>query len=102
MVRLRHTAPKSVPGGPYHVEGFRLPEQVVVFLSEKALSPVMAEAMFVNREEVPVYLVYRDPVRFINSERVKLPDKILKHSMDENNKYFAAICLDDEKSEGEV
>ncbi|KAL8120124.1 hypothetical protein AgCh_017307 [Apium graveolens] len=38
MARLRRTARKSVPGGPYRVEGFRLPEQVVVFLSEKALS----------------------------------------------------------------
>ncbi|KAL8132551.1 hypothetical protein AgCh_008149 [Apium graveolens] len=37
MVRLRRTARKSVPGGPYRVEGFRLPEQVVVFLSEQAL-----------------------------------------------------------------
>lgn len=25
--------------------------------------PVVAEAMFVNREEVPVYPIYRDPVR---------------------------------------
>ncbi|KAL8117818.1 hypothetical protein AgCh_015644 [Apium graveolens] len=38
MTRLRRTARKSVPGGPHRVEGFRLPEQVVVFLSEKALS----------------------------------------------------------------
>ncbi|KAL8093650.1 hypothetical protein AgCh_035510 [Apium graveolens] len=38
MARLRRTARKSVPGGPYRGEGFRLPEQVVVFLSEKALS----------------------------------------------------------------
>ncbi|KAL8145736.1 hypothetical protein AgCh_003764 [Apium graveolens] len=27
MTRLRRTARKSVPGGPYRVEGFRLPEQ---------------------------------------------------------------------------
>ena len=36
MARLRRTARKSVPGGPYRVEGFRLSEQVVVFLSEHA------------------------------------------------------------------
>ncbi|KAL8119390.1 hypothetical protein AgCh_016781 [Apium graveolens] len=36
MARLRRTARKSVPGGPYRVEGFRFPEQVVVFLSEHA------------------------------------------------------------------
>ncbi|KAL8147518.1 hypothetical protein AgCh_005007 [Apium graveolens] len=29
MARLRRTARKSVPGGPYHVEGFRLPEQKI-------------------------------------------------------------------------
>ncbi|KAL8119673.1 hypothetical protein AgCh_016967 [Apium graveolens] len=28
MARLRRTARKSVPGGPYRVEGFQLPEQV--------------------------------------------------------------------------
>ncbi|KAL8120809.1 hypothetical protein AgCh_017842 [Apium graveolens] len=38
MARLRRTARKSVSGGLYRVEGFRFPEQVVVFLSEKALS----------------------------------------------------------------
>lgn len=26
------------------------------------VGPIVAEAMFVNREEVPVYPVYRDPV----------------------------------------
>ena len=36
MARLRRTARKSVPGGPYRVEGFRLPEQVVVIMSELA------------------------------------------------------------------
>lgn len=27
-----------------------------------SVGPVVAEAMFVNREEVPVYPIYRDPV----------------------------------------
>lgn len=27
--------------------------------------PVVAEAMFVNREEIPIYPIYRDPVRSI-------------------------------------
>lgn len=26
------------------------------------VGPVVAEAMFVNREEIPVYPIYRDPV----------------------------------------
>lgn len=28
------------------------------------VGPVVAEAMFVNREEIPIYPVYRDPVSF--------------------------------------
>lgn len=28
------------------------------------LGPVVAEATFVNREEIPVYPLYRDPVSF--------------------------------------
>ncbi|KAL8094304.1 hypothetical protein AgCh_035998 [Apium graveolens] len=36
MARLRRTARKSVPGGPYRVEGFQLPEQVVQVMSELA------------------------------------------------------------------
>lgn len=33
-----------------------------LFLDILVIGPVVAEAMFVNREEVPVYPVYRDPV----------------------------------------
>lgn len=29
------------------------------------VGPVVAEAMFVNREETPVYPIYRDPVSFL-------------------------------------
>ncbi|KAL8109802.1 hypothetical protein AgCh_025771 [Apium graveolens] len=45
MVRLRCTARKSVPGGPYHVEGFQLPEQVEMFL-RKFSWDVEADASF--------------------------------------------------------
>ena len=38
MARLRRTARKSVPGGPYRVEGFQFPEQVVQVMCEQALS----------------------------------------------------------------
>ncbi|XP_017241564.1 histone-lysine N-methyltransferase ATXR3 [Daucus carota subsp. sativus] len=41
-------------------------------------------------------------VRFINFERVKLPDEILRHNMEEKKKYFAEICLDVEKTDAEV
>lgn len=37
----------------------------MLFLVGFYAGPVIAEAMFVNREEIPVYPIYRDPVRFM-------------------------------------
>lgn len=41
-------------------------------------------------------------VRFINFERVKLPEEILRHSLEEKRKYFVDVCLDVEKNDAEV
>ncbi|XP_059661034.1 histone-lysine N-methyltransferase ATXR3 [Cornus florida] len=41
-------------------------------------------------------------VRFINFERTKLPEEILKHNLEEKRKFFADICLEVEKSDAEV
>ncbi|KAL5573213.1 hypothetical protein UlMin_022810 [Ulmus minor] len=41
-------------------------------------------------------------VRFINLERTKLPEEILRHNLDEKRKYFSDICLEVEKSDAEV
>ncbi|KAL5793974.1 hypothetical protein ACOSP7_002568 [Xanthoceras sorbifolium] len=41
-------------------------------------------------------------VRFINLERTKLPEEILKHNVEEKRKYFSDICLEVEKSDAEV
>lgn len=41
-------------------------------------------------------------MRFINFERTKLPDEILKHNLEEKKKYFSDICLDVEKNESEI
>ncbi|KAM5580749.1 histone-lysine N-methyltransferase ATXR3 [Rosa sericea] len=41
-------------------------------------------------------------VRFINFERTKLPEVILKHNLEEKRKYFSDICLEVEKSDAEV
>lgn len=41
-------------------------------------------------------------VRFINFERTKLPEEILRHSLDEKRKYFADISLEVEKSDAEL
>ncbi|KAK1388983.1 Histone-lysine N-methyltransferase ATXR3 [Heracleum sosnowskyi] len=41
-------------------------------------------------------------VRFINSERVKLPEEILRHNLDEKKKYFTDYILEVEKTDAEV
>lgn len=41
-------------------------------------------------------------VRFINFERTKLPEEILRHNLEEKRKYFADISIDVEKSDAEV
>lgn len=41
-------------------------------------------------------------MRFINFERTKLPEEILKHILEEKRKYFSDICLEVEKSDAEV
>ncbi|KAF7823098.1 histone-lysine N-methyltransferase ATXR3 isoform X1 [Senna tora] len=41
-------------------------------------------------------------VRFINFERTKLPEEILRHNLDEKRKYFSDICLEVERSDAEV
>ena len=41
-------------------------------------------------------------VRFINLERTKLPEEILRHNLEEKRKYFAEICLEVERSDAEV
>lgn len=41
-------------------------------------------------------------VRFINFERTKLPNEILRHNLEEKRKFFSDICLEVEKSDAEV
>ncbi|KAK4286228.1 hypothetical protein QN277_002814 [Acacia crassicarpa] len=41
-------------------------------------------------------------VRFINMERTKLPEEILRHNLEEKRKYFSDICLEVERSDAEV
>lgn len=41
-------------------------------------------------------------VRFINFERTKLPEEILKHNLEEKRKFFSDICLEVEKSDAEI
>ncbi|KAG6494485.1 hypothetical protein ZIOFF_049517 [Zingiber officinale] len=41
-------------------------------------------------------------VRFINFERKRLPDEILKHNLEEKRKFFSDICLEVEKSDAEL
>lgn len=41
-------------------------------------------------------------VRFINFERTKLPEEILRHNLEEKRKYYADISIEVEKSDAEV
>lgn len=41
-------------------------------------------------------------MRFINLERTKLPEEILRHNLEEKRKYFSDICLEVERSDAEV
>ena len=41
-------------------------------------------------------------VRFVNFERTKLPEEILKHNLEEKRKYFSDIILEVERSDAEV
>lgn len=41
-------------------------------------------------------------MRFINIERTKLPDEILRHNIEEKKRYFAEIHLEVEKSDAEI
>ncbi|CAM8985479.1 unnamed protein product [Rhodiola kirilowii] len=41
-------------------------------------------------------------VRFINKERIKLPEEILKHNVEEKRKYLNEISIDVEKSDAEI
>ncbi|XP_078428561.1 SET domain protein 2 [Wolffia australiana] len=40
-------------------------------------------------------------VRFMNFERTKLPEEILKHNIEEKKKFFVDICIETEKIEAE-
>ncbi|XVF44484.1 hypothetical protein PTKIN_Ptkin02bG0126700 [Pterospermum kingtungense] len=41
-------------------------------------------------------------VRFINFERTKLPEEILRHNLKEKQKYCVDICLDAERNDAEI
>ncbi|KAL8147586.1 hypothetical protein AgCh_005052 [Apium graveolens] len=62
MVRLRRTARKSVPGGPYHVEGFRLPEQ-----DPSSGSDSDSEISLTGTPVDPVQPFPEEPVRVVRS-----------------------------------
>ncbi|XVE49782.1 hypothetical protein DITRI_Ditri01bG0109500 [Diplodiscus trichospermus] len=41
-------------------------------------------------------------VRFINFERTKLPEEVLRHNLKEKRKYCVDICLDAERNDAEI
>ncbi|XP_059641994.1 protease Do-like 7 [Cornus florida] len=68
VVVLRTTACRAFDtesAGASYATGFIVDKQRGIILTNRHVvkaGPVVAEAMFVNREEVPVYPIYRDPV----------------------------------------
>ncbi|KAF5961031.1 hypothetical protein HYC85_002240 [Camellia sinensis] len=68
VVVLRTTACRAFDtesAGASHATGFVVDKQRGIILTNRHVvkpGPVVAEAMFLNREEIPVYPIYRDPV----------------------------------------
>ncbi|KAH0944222.1 hypothetical protein HID58_003859 [Brassica napus] len=68
VVVLRTTACRAfdtVSAGASYATGFIVDKRRGIILTNRHVvkpGPVVAEAMFVNREEIPIYPVYRDPV----------------------------------------
>ncbi|KAJ4788602.1 Pro-apoptotic serine protease NMA111 [Rhynchospora pubera] len=68
VVVLRTTAPRAFDteqAGASYATGFVVDKERGVILTNRHVvkpGPVVAEAMFVNREEIPVHPIYRDPV----------------------------------------
>ncbi|CAH8325556.1 unnamed protein product [Eruca vesicaria subsp. sativa] len=68
VVVLRTTACRAFDtesAGSSYATGFIVDKQRGIILTNRHVvkpGPVVAEAMFVNREEIPIYPVYRDPV----------------------------------------
>lgn len=68
VVVLRTTAPRAFDteaAGASYATGFVVDKSRGIILTNRHVvkpGPVVAEATFVNREEIPVYPLYRDPV----------------------------------------
>uniref|UniRef100_A0A8R7USP2 PDZ domain-containing protein n=1 Tax=Triticum urartu TaxID=4572 RepID=A0A8R7USP2_TRIUA len=68
VVVLHATAPRAFDtgvAGSSHATGFVVDKSRGIILTNHHVvgpGPVVAEAIFVNREEIPVYAIYRDPV----------------------------------------
>ncbi|KAH9327182.1 hypothetical protein KI387_007360 [Taxus chinensis] len=68
VVVLRTTATRAFDtesAGVSYATGFIVDKSLGIILTNRHVvkpGPVVAEAMFLNREEIPVYPLYRDPV----------------------------------------
>lgn len=68
VVVIKSTVTRSFdtePAGSIHATGFIVDKRLGIILTNRHVvkpGPVVAEAMFLNREEIPIYPLYRDPV----------------------------------------
>lgn len=86
-----------------------LPDWLVAYAARLvcALLPLCCVNVFRLLPSFIVYFFSSDTcalvkVRFVNFERTKLPEEILKHNLEEKRKYFSDICLEVERSDAEV
>ncbi|KAL8108699.1 hypothetical protein AgCh_024966 [Apium graveolens] len=70
MARLRRTAHKSVPGGPYRVVGFQMPEQM---LKNGPFIPIESVDKSTDGDMViPAHFSPKDPSKYTESEKEKV------------------------------
>lgn len=68
VVVIKSTVTRSFdtePAGSIHATGFIVDKRLGIILTNRHVvkpGPVVAEAMFLNREEIPIHPLYRDPV----------------------------------------
>lgn len=63
--------------------------EVVALFVIVIVGPVVAEAMFMNREEIPIYPIYRDPVSFL----WRLFIVFASHYREYESQFICTFCI---------